>query len=162
MTLSQESGLPLLILDVPGAPKVETQQYHFPPARADAPPARECTLDDLVQIAADASESMTDLRTLLCSPEHVRRVCQLLVELAQAGTARVARLQRDLELCRLALDEEREAHYAATQDLEAVQDSHVTEVVERACDEALQAWRTRRRAPRRIVALHRPYWMMTL
>lgn len=101
---------------VPGPNTEVTQLYHFPPARPDAPAAARCTREQLVQIAADAADSMSDLHALVSSPEHVRRMCELLVELA-GSDQRVAGLERDLE---------------------AVQDRHVGELAERARDEALR------------------------
>lgn len=95
--------LPQLYPEVPGAPRVETQQYRFPPARPHAPAAADCTEDDLLELAADALRNDADLWALLGSREHVRRICELVERqyLAVRDSAALAEtLASQLEIAR--------------------------------------------------------------
>ena len=58
-----------------------TRKYHFPPAGLTAPPAEECSHEQLLDLALCACRSPSDLGALQGSPEHLRRICELLGEL---------------------------------------------------------------------------------
>jgi hypothetical protein len=55
-----------------------TRRYHFPPAGLTAPPAEECSHEQLLDLALLASRSPSDLGALQGSPDHLRRICELL------------------------------------------------------------------------------------
>lgn len=55
-----------------------TRQYHFPPAGLTAPPAGACSPEELLGVASRACHSSSDLGALQGSPEHLRRICELL------------------------------------------------------------------------------------
>ena len=55
-----------------------TRQYHFPPAGLTAPPAEECSHEQLLELGLRACRSPSDLGALQGSPEHLRRICELL------------------------------------------------------------------------------------
>jgi len=57
-----------------------TRQYHFPPAGLTAPPAAECSHEQLLELALRACRSPSDLGALQGSPEHLWRICELLGE----------------------------------------------------------------------------------
>ncbi len=122
--------LPQLTGDVPDAPMVETQAYRFPAAGPDAPEADRCSDDQLLQLAVDAVESRGDLLALISSPQHVRRLCELLCRIEPVAR-RTREIDQELRVCRLALDEERNAHQVTILDREFVKDLHEAELAER-------------------------------
>lgn len=111
-----------------------TQQYHYPPARPLAPAPTDCSDEDLLQLAMDASRNNEDLWALLSSGAHVQSLCQLIVDLWPArrcalrrvGVAEQQRslaqgmcvqLHGELAEARRALEIERAAHQATMQRL---------------------------------------------
>jgi hypothetical protein len=97
VTVADSTGpLPQLYPDVPGAPRVETLQRRFPPARPFAPSAADCTEEDLLELAAGAARDGNELYALLASRDHVRRICALLVEYAPEGASLLATRARQL------------------------------------------------------------------
>lgn len=79
--------LPRLYGPVPGAPATQTRTYHFPPA-TPKPDAAECDDARLVEIATEAIRNGQSLLTLMNSRGHVRAICHLLVEIAEAAGKR--------------------------------------------------------------------------
>jgi len=73
-----------------------TRRYHFPPAGLTAPPAEACSYEQLVELALRACRSPSDLGALQGSPEHLRRIC----ELVEALHTCVVEQEHELEITR--------------------------------------------------------------
>lgn len=78
---------------VPGSPRTETSVYRFPPARPCAPPAADCTDEDLFAIVGDALRNGHDLYALLGSRDHVRAILELVQRLDIAHRDAVERAE---------------------------------------------------------------------
>lgn len=107
---------------IPDSPRVETRQWRSPAAHLDAPPAEQCSREQLLKIAAEATGHRSRLWALICAQDHVRRICELLVREVEPEAQRASGLERELLACQVALDEERNAHQGTILDLEQEQD----------------------------------------
>ena len=76
--MTSDNAIPRL---TDGAPRTETVAYRFPPVRPCAPPADECSDEDLFTIVADALRNGHDLYALLGSRDHVRAILDLVQRL---------------------------------------------------------------------------------
>jgi hypothetical protein len=65
---------------VPDAPRTETREYHFPPARPD-PRVADCDRERLLDIAAEGARCAYDLCS---STAHVEAICHDYVQVASA------------------------------------------------------------------------------
>lgn len=111
---------------------VVTQPYHFPPAELQGPPAEECSSEQLLDLAKQACRAPSDLGALQGSPDHLRRICELLGSLHKhvveqeselgdrdkrliAVDSLMSRTRDQIAIVRRSLDIEIEAHQATQQ-----------------------------------------------
>lgn len=152
--MTTSSGLPLLNSDAPDEPGTGTGIYYQGRTPFDARHAPPDRCESLQRAVAWTEDQVVDaakrgIATAALDARGVMEVCGAYLA-----------LQTELEGCRLALDEERNAHQGTILDLEAAQDDHRGEGLALRSTGALVPLPPRRQGWRLSEALSRAWrWM---